>query len=136
MSQVTWKKLVPEQATDASDLIPPLPSRLVTDEDLKQFCEAMKISDVPNVGVESNGVKRKSGSVGGPDTQHYGRGKRAREVCLYILFIWIVFDNCICCLLFSLCMILHCIVTPGEFMVILLYTVIYIMSPLEMMFKK
>nr|XP_025611537.1 chromatin structure-remodeling complex protein SYD isoform X5 [Arachis hypogaea] len=74
-----WKKLVVGQATGGSDLIPPLPSRLVTDEDLKQFFEAMKISDVSKGEVESNGVKRKSGNVGGLDIQHYGRGKRARE---------------------------------------------------------
>ncbi|MED6119742.1 hypothetical protein PIB30_014606 [Stylosanthes scabra] len=74
-----WKKLVVGQATDGSDLIPPLPSRLVTDEDLKQFYEAMKIYDVPKGEIESNGLKRKSGNVGGLDTQHYGRGKRARE---------------------------------------------------------
>ncbi|KAK7363636.1 hypothetical protein VNO77_05786 [Canavalia gladiata] len=79
----TWKKLVLGQATDGSDLILPLPSRLVTDEDLKQFYEAMKISDVPKGGVESNGVKRKSGYLGGLDTQQYGRGKRAREVRSY-----------------------------------------------------
>ncbi|KAJ1395171.1 SNF2-related, N-terminal domain [Sesbania bispinosa] len=80
-----WKKLLVGQGTDGSDLIPPLPSRLVTDEDLKQFYEAMKIfdSDVPKGGVESNGVKRKSGYLGGLDTQHYGRGKRAREVRSY-----------------------------------------------------
>lgn len=77
------------QAADGSD-IPQLPARLVTDEDLKQFYEAMKISDVPKAEVESSGVKRKGGYIGGLDTQHYGRGKRAREVCLYALFIWIV----------------------------------------------
>ena len=76
------------QATDGSDLIWPLPPRLVTDEDLKQFYEAMKISDVPKGGVESNGVKRKSGYLGGLDTQQYGRGKRAREVGLDIVFFW------------------------------------------------
>ncbi|KAL1334752.1 hypothetical protein AAHE18_11G199900 [Arachis hypogaea] len=74
-----WKKLVVGQATGGSDLIPPLPSRLVTDEDLKQFFEVMKISDVSKGEVESNGVKRKSGNAGGLDIQHYGRGKRARE---------------------------------------------------------
>ncbi|CAL5198820.1 unnamed protein product [Lathyrus oleraceus] len=81
---VTWKKLVLEHATDGSDVIPPLPSRLVTDEDLKQFNEAMKIyDDVPKGEVDSNGVKRKRGGLGGLDTQHYGRGKRAREVRSY-----------------------------------------------------
>ncbi|XP_004508316.1 uncharacterized protein [Cicer arietinum] len=81
----TWKKLMLGQAADGSDVvIPPLPSRLVTDEDLKQFYEAMKISeDVPKREVESNGVKRKGGGLGGLDTQHYGRGKRAREVRSY-----------------------------------------------------
>ncbi|CAI8610581.1 unnamed protein product [Vicia faba] len=81
---VTWKKLVLEHATDGSDVIPPLPSRLVTEEDLKQFNEAMKIyDDVPKGEVDSNGVKRKRGGLGGLDTQHYGRGKRAREVRSY-----------------------------------------------------
>ncbi|GAU11125.1 hypothetical protein TSUD_197490 [Trifolium subterraneum] len=43
----------------------------------------MKIyDDVPKGEVQSNGVKRKRGSHGGLDTQHYGRGKRAREVTL------------------------------------------------------
>ncbi|KAK7387852.1 hypothetical protein VNO78_22648 [Psophocarpus tetragonolobus] len=80
----TWKKLVLGQATDGSDLVPSLPARLVTDEDLKQFYEAMKISDVPKGGgVESGGVKRKGGYLGGLDTQQYGRGKRAREVRSY-----------------------------------------------------
>lgn len=91
MFQVTWKKLVLEHTTDGSDVIPPLPTRLVTDEDLKQFNEAMKIyDDVPKGEVDSNGVKRKRGGLGGLDTQHYGRGKRAREVAFFILFSWIV----------------------------------------------
>ncbi|MCI03847.1 helicase swr1, partial [Trifolium medium] len=81
----TWKKLVLGHEADGSDVIPPpLPPRLVTDEDLKQFNEAMKIYDVvPKGEVESNGVKRKRGALGGLDTQHYGRGKRAREVRSY-----------------------------------------------------
>ncbi|KAL9277872.1 hypothetical protein ACSQ67_024884 [Phaseolus vulgaris] len=79
----TWKKLVHGQTADGSDLIPPPPARLVTDEDLKQFYEVMKISDVPKVVVESSGVKRKGGYLGGLDTQRYGRGKRAREVRSY-----------------------------------------------------
>ncbi|XP_052116775.1 chromatin structure-remodeling complex protein SYD isoform X29 [Arachis duranensis] len=79
----TWKKLVSGPATDGSEPIPTLPSRLVTDEDLKQFYEAMKIFDVSKDEVASNGIKRKSGTPGGLDTQHYGRGKRAREVRSY-----------------------------------------------------
>ncbi|MED6121682.1 hypothetical protein PIB30_032451 [Stylosanthes scabra] len=78
----TWKKLVFGSTIDGSEP-PPLPSRLVTDEDLKQFYEAMKISDVPKDEVAPTGVKRKSGTLGGLDTQHYGRGKRAREVRSY-----------------------------------------------------
>lgn len=56
----------------------------MTDEDLKVFYEVMKIYEVSNVaGVVPNpGVKRKSEYLGGLDTQHYGRGKRAREVGL------------------------------------------------------
>ncbi|KAF5452399.1 hypothetical protein F2P56_027401 [Juglans regia] len=80
----TWKKLVCGQGMDASDPLPLPPARLVTDDDLKEFCEAMKIFAVPKAGVVSNvGVKRKSGYLGGLDTQHYGRGKRAREVRSY-----------------------------------------------------
>ncbi|KAG6664353.1 hypothetical protein CIPAW_02G087300 [Carya illinoinensis] len=83
--QATWKKLVCGHGMDASDPLPLLPpARLVTDDDLKEFCEAMKIYEVPKAGVVSNvGVKRKSGYLGGLDTQHYGRGKRAREVRSY-----------------------------------------------------
>lgn len=70
------------QATNSSELATTLPSRLVTDDDLKNFYEAMKIyDDVPKSVVASSGVKRK-GEIGGLDTQHYGRGKRTREVCL------------------------------------------------------
>ncbi|KAJ7955032.1 chromatin structure-remodeling complex protein SYD-like [Quillaja saponaria] len=78
-----WK-LVYGQGTVASEPIPPLPSRLVTDDDLKKFYEAMKIFEVPRVGVVTNvGVKRKGQILGGLDTQQYGRGKRAREVRSY-----------------------------------------------------
>ncbi|KAI9115171.1 hypothetical protein K1719_014184 [Acacia pycnantha] len=80
----TWKKLILGQAADSSDLIFPLPpSRLVTDDDLTNFYEAMKIYEVPKDAVVSSGVKRKGGYLGGLDTQHYGRGKRAREVRSY-----------------------------------------------------
>lgn len=62
-----------------------MPSRLVTDDDLKPFYEAMKIYELPNAVVTSVGVKRKTGYLGGLDTQQYGRGKRAREVgCSYL----------------------------------------------------
>ena len=77
------------QGMDALEHQPPLPSRLVTDDDLKAFYKAMNLYDVPKAGVESNaGVKRKGQSLGGLDTQHYGRGKRAREVCcLYLTLV-------------------------------------------------
>eukprot|EP00258_Populus_trichocarpa_P047597 XP_024463616.1 chromatin structure-remodeling complex protein SYD isoform X3 [Populus trichocarpa] len=80
----TWKNLLLGQGMDALEHQPPLPSRLVTDDDLKAFYKAMNLYDVPKAGVESNaGVKRKGQSLGGLDTQHYGRGKRAREVRSY-----------------------------------------------------
>ncbi|XP_028759801.1 chromatin structure-remodeling complex protein SYD isoform X2 [Neltuma alba] len=79
----TWKKLMFGQAADSSDLIIPLPPRLVTDDDLKNFYEAMKIYDVPKGAIVPSGVKRKSEYLGGLDTQQYGRGKRAREVRSY-----------------------------------------------------
>lgn len=70
-----------EKGVDCSEMIPSLPSRLVTDDDLKAFYEAMKVYDVTKDGAASgSGLKRKSGSSGGFDTQQYGRGKRAREV--------------------------------------------------------
>ncbi|KAJ6980971.1 LOW QUALITY PROTEIN: chromatin structure-remodeling complex protein SYD-like isoform X2 [Populus alba x Populus x berolinensis] len=80
----TWKSLLSGQGMDALEPLPPLPSRLVTDDDLKALYEAMKLYDMPKAGVESNaGAKRKGQHVGGLDTQHYGRGKRAREVRSY-----------------------------------------------------
>ena len=76
-----WKRLVLEQGNDSSEDVPLLPSRLVTDDDLKSFYEAMKIYEVSGGEAAcSSGMKRKSGYVGGFDTQEYGRGKRAREV--------------------------------------------------------
>ncbi|GKV39037.1 hypothetical protein SLEP1_g46868 [Rubroshorea leprosula] len=80
----TWKKLVTAQGIDGSKPLPPMPSRLVTDDDLKKFCEEMKLFDVPKAVVASNvGVKRKGEHLGGLDTKQYGRGKRAREVRSY-----------------------------------------------------
>ncbi|XP_059665229.1 chromatin structure-remodeling complex protein SYD [Cornus florida] len=80
----TWKKLVSEQGRDGSEPVPSMPSRLLTEDDLKQFYEVIKKYEASNAGVVSNvGMKRKGGSLGGLDTQHYGRGKRAREVRSY-----------------------------------------------------
>ncbi|XP_040374993.1 chromatin structure-remodeling complex protein SYD isoform X7 [Rosa chinensis] len=80
----SWRKLACVQGKDGFESLPPLPSRLVTEDDLKEFYEAMKIYEVPKTGVVSNvGIKRKGQSLGGLDTQRYGRGKRAREVRSY-----------------------------------------------------
>ncbi|XP_052312602.1 chromatin structure-remodeling complex protein SYD isoform X34 [Populus trichocarpa] len=80
----TWKSLLSGQGMDALEPLPPLPSRLVTDDDLKALYEAMKLYDMPKAGAESNaGAKRKGQHVGGLDAKHYGRGKRAREVRSY-----------------------------------------------------
>ncbi|KAA3480994.1 chromatin structure-remodeling complex protein SYD-like isoform X2 [Gossypium australe] len=79
-----WKKLVFGSGMDGSKPLPPLPSRLVTDDDLKDFYEAMKLYDIQKSGAQPNvGVKRKGESLGALDTRHYGRGKRAREVRSY-----------------------------------------------------
>ncbi|XP_044499967.1 chromatin structure-remodeling complex protein SYD-like isoform X2 [Mangifera indica] len=79
-----WKKLVGRQGMDGSEPLPPLPSRLVTDNDLQAFYEAMKIFDVPKTVVTPQvGVKRKNEYLGALDTKQYGRGKRAREVRSY-----------------------------------------------------
>lgn len=86
--QATWAKLVHGREKDDSKPLPPLPPRLVTDNDLKEFYEAMKVYEVSNSGMTStNGAKRKPGYAGSLDTEHYGRGKRAREVCLFSLFL-------------------------------------------------
>ncbi|CAL9188699.1 unnamed protein product [Musa hybrid cultivar] len=71
-----WQRLI-QGSTDGLNPLA-MPSRLVTDEDLKPFYKAMMIHESPNVSM-----KRKSEYLGGLDTQQYGRGKRAREVRSY-----------------------------------------------------
>ncbi|XP_037495642.1 chromatin structure-remodeling complex protein SYD [Jatropha curcas] len=79
-----WKSLLLAQGLDVTESSPPLPSRLVTDDDLKAFYEMIRLYDVPKAEAVPNvGLKRKGQSLGGLDTQHYGRGKRAREVRSY-----------------------------------------------------
>ena len=97
------------QATNGPEPIPPFPSRLVTDDDLKNFYEAMKISDVPKSVMPSGGVKRKGEYLGGLDTQQYGRGKRTREVCLLCFKLCMLY--CIPCLL---CVIMESISKSNE----------------------
>lgn len=85
--QAMWKNLLLGQGKNGSEPIPPLPSRLLTEDELKPFYEAIKTYEASNARVASDsganvGAKRKSGGLGGLDTQHYGRGKRAREVGL------------------------------------------------------
>ncbi|KAI3795254.1 hypothetical protein L1987_37903 [Smallanthus sonchifolius] len=80
---VVWKKLVSEQGGIGGDSIPPLPSRLVTENEMKSFCEAMMAIEAPKpVVLPGIGGKRK-GELGNLDTRNYGRGKRAREVRSY-----------------------------------------------------
>ncbi|XP_068662670.1 chromatin structure-remodeling complex protein SYD-like isoform X2 [Aristolochia californica] len=73
-----WQKIEQEQSKDGSESSPLMPSRLVTDEDLKALYNAMEIYEASNIGV-----KCKNEYLGGLDTQQYGRGKRAREVRSY-----------------------------------------------------
>lgn len=85
--QAMWKNLLLGQGKNGSEPIPPLPSRLLTEDELKPFYEAIKTYEASTARVASDaganvGAKRKSGGLGGLDTQHYGRGKRAREVGL------------------------------------------------------
>ncbi|KQK18704.1 chromatin structure-remodeling complex protein SYD isoform X2 [Brachypodium distachyon] len=76
-----WLKVV--QDGSVSGLDPSImPSRLVSDDDLKPFCHVMKIYESPNIKSVKVNVRRK-GELGGLDTKHYGRGKRAREVRSY-----------------------------------------------------
>ncbi|XP_062233157.1 chromatin structure-remodeling complex protein SYD-like isoform X2 [Phragmites australis] len=78
---VAWQKVVHDGSTSGLDPAV-MPSRLVTDDDLKSFCQAMKVYESSNVKSVKVNVRRK-GELGGLDTQHYGRGKRAREVRSY-----------------------------------------------------
>nr|KJB33147.1 hypothetical protein B456_006G257000 [Gossypium raimondii] len=79
-----WKKLVCGSEMDCSKPLPPLPPRLVTDDDLKEFYEAMKLYDTPKTELQPNNIgSKRKGSLGGLDTQQYGRGKRQREVRSY-----------------------------------------------------
>ncbi|KAL6003449.1 hypothetical protein ACLOJK_023679 [Asimina triloba] len=63
---------------DCSEPHPPIPSRLVTENDLEAFYKAMQIHEASQVAA-----KRKNESLGGLDVQQYGRGKRTREVRSY-----------------------------------------------------
>ncbi|KAL6966430.1 hypothetical protein U1Q18_032209 [Sarracenia purpurea var. burkii] len=81
---VMWKNLLLGLGKDGSEPIPPLPSRLLTDDELRTFHEAIKIYELSNSRVASNaGPKQKSEYLRSLDMQHYGRGKRAREVRSY-----------------------------------------------------
>ena len=87
-SQTAWQKVVQDGSTSGLDP-EVLPSRLVTDDDLKPFCHAMKLYETSNVKSVKVNV-RKKGEIGGLDTQHYGRGKRAREVgCTLSLIVYL-----------------------------------------------
>ncbi|XP_006655973.2 chromatin structure-remodeling complex protein SYD isoform X1 [Oryza brachyantha] len=77
----TWLTVVQDSSTSGLDPSV-MPSRLVTDDDLKSFYHAMKIYESSNIKSPKVNVRRK-GELGGLDTQHYGRGKRAREVRSY-----------------------------------------------------
>ena len=70
--QLTWQKLTHGRSSDGQSPLP-LPPRLVTEEDLEPLYKVFHLSETPVISV-----KRK-GDVD-LDTQHYGRGKRAREV--------------------------------------------------------
>ncbi|KAH7655982.1 DNA helicase protein [Dioscorea alata] len=79
----TWQRIIQGSKDISESLL--MPSRLVTEEDLKAFYKAMMLYEPPHVGAQVGaqvGVKRKN-ELGGLDTQHYGRGKRAREVRSY-----------------------------------------------------
>ncbi|XP_031493485.1 chromatin structure-remodeling complex protein SYD [Nymphaea colorata] len=73
----SWRKLLQAQGKDISELLQ-MPSRLVTEDDLKPFYQAMKIYESSNAPV-----KQKGEYLAVCDTQQYGRGKRAREVRSY-----------------------------------------------------
>lgn len=82
LSQASWRKLLQAQNKDVSELLQ-IPSRLVMEDDLKIFYQAMKLYESSNVPVKPKGEY-----LGICDTQQYGRGKRAREVGdeLFVLY--------------------------------------------------
>lgn len=85
--QVAWLNLVQGNKMDALRPLS-LPSRLVIEDDLKPFYEAMRIYETSNVNNVPIITKRKGQYLGGLDTEQYGRGKRAREVCMaFFLFL-------------------------------------------------
>lgn len=71
-----WQKMAVGETKEGQEPLP-MPSRLVTEEDLKPLYRAMVAYEASTAGV-----KRK-GDAASLDTQHYGRGKRAREVRSY-----------------------------------------------------
>ncbi|CAN6478154.1 unnamed protein product [Victoria cruziana] len=73
----SWRKVLQAQNKDVSELLQ-IPSRLVMEDDLKIFYQAMKLYESSNVPVKPKGEY-----LGICDTQQYGRGKRAREVRSY-----------------------------------------------------
>lgn len=75
VEQATWLNCI--QGKDGGDSMP-MPSRLVGEEELRPFVMAMQAHETAN-----SGAKKKLGSSLAPDMQHYGRGKRAREVRSY-----------------------------------------------------
>lgn len=75
VEQAAWLNCI--QAKDGGDLMP-MPPRLVGEEELRPFIMAMQVHETAN-----SGARKKLGSSLAPDVQHYGRGKRAREVRSY-----------------------------------------------------
>jgi len=76
--QAAWQKMVHGVTMEGPDPLP-MPSRLVTEDDLQPLYKAMMAYEASNVGVKLKGDVSL-------DTQHYGRGKRAREVTFWYLF--------------------------------------------------
>jgi len=73
--QETWLRCI--QGKDGGDSMP-MPPRLVGEEELRPFIMAMQAHE-----IAYSGGRKKLGSSLAPDIQHYGRGKRAREVRSY-----------------------------------------------------
>ena len=75
--------MVSEQGGPSGELTPPLPFRLVAEDEIKSLCEAMKAFEVPKpVVIPGYGGKRKS-ELRNLGTHNYGKGKQAGEVCLF-----------------------------------------------------
>ncbi|KAF2287717.1 hypothetical protein GH714_002427 [Hevea brasiliensis] len=79
---VIWRSSLLGQGFDGTEPVPPLTSRLVTDDDLKAFYEVMNLYEVPKAGVVSNsnvGLKPKGRNLWGLEYSAVWKGKTSQR---------------------------------------------------------